>query len=363
MDSLTQFVLGAAVSTVVLGKKLGPRKAALVGGVLGTLPDLDVFIPFDDPVDTFVFHRGWTHSLFVHALATPVIGEGLVRLFKGLRDHRWLTWLAVFLCLSTHALLDAMTIYGTRLLWPVYPEPLGVGSIFIIDPLYTLPLLGVVLWALFKKDWTKRFSRGLTAAVVFSSAYLGFGVAVQSHMENRARDVFAEAGIEPEQMMALAAPFNSVLWKVIGIENGTYHNLYLSLLDDDAPASIYSHPRRPDLTACLEDNEAFEKLAWFSRGYFKAEMIENQIVVSDLRMGMTPAYVFRFAVAEQAGDGAQAISPKREMSHRALSNGDGDWMLARLLGRQAVRAAEAVEGLDAGSTMTCAVEGPAQPAG
>ena len=72
MDSLTQFLLGAAVSTACLGKTLGPRKAALVGGALGTLPDLDVFIPFDDPVDSFVLHRGATHSLFIQALAAPV---------------------------------------------------------------------------------------------------------------------------------------------------------------------------------------------------------------------------------------------------------------------------------------------------
>ncbi|MBO6510809.1 MAG: metal-dependent hydrolase, partial [Roseibium sp.] len=44
MDSITQFVLGAAVSTACLGKTLGPRKAALIGGVLGTVPDLDVFL-------------------------------------------------------------------------------------------------------------------------------------------------------------------------------------------------------------------------------------------------------------------------------------------------------------------------------
>ncbi|MEP1933318.1 MAG: metal-dependent hydrolase, partial [Roseibium sp.] len=69
MDSLTQFTLGAAVSALCLGKVLGPRRAAILGGVLGTIPDLDVFLPFDDPVDAFVLHRGWTHSLFVHIAA------------------------------------------------------------------------------------------------------------------------------------------------------------------------------------------------------------------------------------------------------------------------------------------------------
>jgi len=200
MDSLTQFVLGAAVSTALLGKKVGPRKAALIGGVLGTLPDLDVFLPFDDPVDSFVYHRGWTHSIFVHALVTPVIGEGLVRLFKGLRAHRWLVWATVFLCLTTHAAIDAMTVYGTRIFWPVYPDPVAVGSVFIIDPLYTLPLLAVVIWALCKKTWTSRLRTGVAIALVVSTGYLGLSVAIQRHVERLAHQVFLETGGEPDRI-------------------------------------------------------------------------------------------------------------------------------------------------------------------
>ena len=41
MDSVTQFMLGAAVGEAVLGRKIG-RKALLYGGLAGTLPDLDV---------------------------------------------------------------------------------------------------------------------------------------------------------------------------------------------------------------------------------------------------------------------------------------------------------------------------------
>ncbi|WP_417684518.1 metal-dependent hydrolase [Roseibium sp.] len=358
MDSLTQFVLGAAVSTAVLGPKLGPRKAAILGGVLGTLPDLDVFLPFDDPVDSFVLHRGWTHSLVTHALAAPLIGEVLVRLVKPLRDHRWATWLAVFLCLSTHALLDAMTIYGTRILWPLYKDPVGVGSVFIIDPLYTLPLLGVVIWALSRKTWTSALARGTAAALVFSTGYLALSAGLQAHMEARARTVYENAGLQPDKVLAIAGPFNTVLWKVIGVEGDAYHNLYLSLLDGDEQPQIYSHPRRPDLTACLEDNEAFEKLAWFSRGFFKAEEVRGRIVVSDLRMGMTPAYVFRFAVAEIESAGAREITPVRDMSHRAMSDGDGDWLVARLMGNMVARAAEldgSSEDLSAGLRMKCSV--------
>jgi len=352
MDSLTQFVLGAAVSTACLGPKIGPRKAAILGGALGTLPDLDVFLPFDDPVDSFVYHRGWTHSVFVHALAAPVIGEGLIRLFKGLRDHRWLTYAAVYLVFVTHALIDAITVYGTRIFWPFYPDPVGVGSVFIIDPLYTLPLLAVVIWALFKSQWTGTFKRGVTAALAVSTAYLGLSMVLQQRMETRAAEVFAQAGLEPDRVFALAAPFNTVLWKVIGLEEDRYHNVYLSFLDGEETPLIYSHPRHPELTACLDGNPARDKLVWFSRGYYRADLVDGKVVLSDLRMGLTPGYAFRFAIAEQADGDFSAIFPERDYSHRRSTEGDLEWLQARIAGQPAVRPVETQTGVAAVGTET-----------
>jgi len=340
MDSLTQFALGAAISTLCLGKSLGPRKAAILGGTLGTLPDLDVFLPFDSPVDSFVLHRGWTHALATHAIATPILGELIVRLFSALRDHRYLVWWTVFLCLSTHAIIDAMTVYGTRLFLPFNPEPVGVGSIFIIDPLYTLPLFIVTVWALGDKDWSRRLHRGVRAALIFSTAYMVLGVALQNHAENRAETIFADAGIKPDQIFAIAAPLNTVVWKVIGLEDDRYHNLYLSLLDGDHDPVIYSHPRHPELIACLNGNESFEKLEWFSRGYYRTELEGDKIVISDLRMGLTPNYVFRFAVAEATGNAFRSIPPQRAPTGERTADGDWEWLWARMLGRPATRTGE-----------------------
>jgi len=340
MDSLTQFVLGAAVSTALLGRKVGPRKAALIGGALGTLPDLDVFLPFDDAVDSFVYHRGWTHSVFVHALATPLIGEGLLRLFKGLRDHRWLVWATVFLCLSTHAAIDAMTVYGTRIFWPLYPDPVGVGSVFIIDPLYTLPLLAVVIWALCRKTWTARLRNGVAAALFFSTGYLGLSAGIQAHVESRAQQLFQENGVAPDRVYAIATPFNILFWKVIGLREDSYHNLYLSLFDGPGPAEIYTHPRHPELVACLEDSPAFQKLEWFSRGYYRAELVGDEVVMSDLRMGLTPGYAFRFVIGALEQSGIEPTGPERFADLVRVEDGDLDWLLTRLQGKPGSRGAE-----------------------
>ena len=64
MDSLTQFALGAVVGEVVLGRKLG-WKGALLGGIAGTIPDLDVLLNnFYDPISRMKIHRGFSHSIF-----------------------------------------------------------------------------------------------------------------------------------------------------------------------------------------------------------------------------------------------------------------------------------------------------------
>ncbi|MEM1377425.1 MAG: metal-dependent hydrolase [Pseudomonadota bacterium] len=341
MDSVTQFTLGAAVSALILGKKIGPRKAALIGGVLGTLPDLDVLIPFETPVDDFVFHRGWTHSFFVQAAVTPIFGEALMRLFDGLRDARWRTYLAVFLVFVTHSIIDAITIYGTRVFWPVYPDPVGVGSMFIIDPIYTIPILSAVVWALFMASETRRFRKVLVGALVVSTAYMGLSLVLQQIVENRAKTIFAEAGIETGNLIATAGPLNTLVWRVIAREDDAYHNLYVSLLDSEPETQIYTHPRNPELAACLNGNAEFEKLQWFSRGYYTASLEGDRIVISDIRMGLTPFYVFRFELAEFVDAQAMPITPVQTASDGRAAPGDWQWLQERLWGQPATRTVEA----------------------
>lgn len=345
MDSLTQIVLGAGVGAAVLGPRIGPRKAAIVGGLLGTLPDLDVLFPFDDPVDSFTLHRGATHSFFIHAAVTPLFGEALMRLFEKLRDRRLRCYFAVFLIFTTHAALDALTIYGTRLFWPLFPDPVGVGSVFIIDPLYTLPLLIVTVWALCLAAWTARFRRVLTAALTVSTLYLGWSFAAQLVVEARAAGLLAQAGIAPERLRATPTPFNTLLWKVIAIDGERYLNLYMPIFGGDSQVTAYAHPRGIARIACSNGNEALEKLTAFNGGYFRVDVEDGQVVVSDLRMGLTPNYVFRFAVAEQGPEGLTVIPPERRRLERS-SEGDLDWLIANLSGEPALRPAETAASAD-----------------
>lgn len=363
MDSVTQFALGAGVGLAVLGRRLGPRRAALTGGVLGTLPDLDVLYPFDDPIDAFVWHRAASHSLFVQALATPLIGEALMRLFKPLRTERLVTYAAVYLCFATHALLDAFTVYGTRIFWPVMPEPVGIGSLFIIDPLVTLPLLVAFAWAMFLGAWTPRFAKAIAWCLALPVAYLAWSLTAQQTALARAGVALSGGGVDPTRVMATPTPFNTLSWRVIAINGTDYFNIYVPLLAGRDAVTVYRHPRGPADDGCLVGLDGAAVLAGFSKGFFKTELRDDgALVFSDLRMGLTPNYVFRFIVAEHTGGRLRPVPPRRVPGARQ-ADGDWEWLYATLSGLGAVRPAEAAEQLPLDEISAIAASVAAKPSG
>jgi len=338
MDSLTQFTLGATVSAALLGRHIGYRKAAIIGGLMGTVPDLDTFIPHDDPVEKFVTHRGPSHSLIIQALVTPVFAEPLVRFFRSLKDHRTLTYVAVYLMFATHALIDAMTIYGTKLLWPIVEEPFGVGSIFIIDPLYTLPLLIVTIWAFFVRDYTPNLKRAVIGALAISTLYMGASAALQHDAAKKADTWLAEKGITAERTLTIATPFNILYWRTIVIDRDRYLNLYTSTIGG-IPA-LYSHPRRVDLVGCLAGNVHFQALSTFTKGIYSINTDGDKVIFADLRMGLTPDYVFRFHIADLKDGAPQDIQPAIRQTVDRGSEGDISWLKAGIIGAQTTRMAE-----------------------
>ncbi|MRG71990.1 metal-dependent hydrolase [Alphaproteobacteria bacterium HT1-32] len=329
MDSLTQFVLGSAVTAAVIGPVVGPRRAVLIGGVLGTLPDLDVFIRYDDPIDSYIEHRGPSHAFLVHTLVAPVLGELLIRLDRRLGDIRLRTWLAVWLTLVTHAIIDAMTTYGTRLFWPFFDEPVSVSSIFIIDPLYTLPLLVAVMLALFRGIWSAFFRRIFTTALVVSSLYMGWSVVAQQVMARDAAVVFAAAGEDIAVSETQPLPFNTLVWRTIAVTtDGEVLTLAGSLLDPEPAGVIQRFTQGGTLRAMLPDSAAIGKVDHFTSGLYALREQDGVVLLSDLRMGLHPDYVFTFALGRRNGDGIMPEVITRIPSDRRLK--DAAWIWQRL---------------------------------
>ncbi|MCO5120483.1 MAG: metal-dependent hydrolase [Burkholderiaceae bacterium] len=298
MDSLTQITLGAAVCVATMGRRTAPWKAALWGGMAGTLPDLDVFIDHGDPILNMVLHRAETHAPFWLTLFSLPFAALVARL-QGEWGHwrRW--WLALWLVLVTHALLDAMTVYGTQLALPWTDRPYGMGSIFIIDPLYTLPLLAGVLAVLLTRG-SRRGHALNTAGLLLSCTYLAWSVAAQQQVERIARAALVEQGIEARRLLVTPTAFNTVLWRIVAMgSTGDYHEGYRSLLDDGSGITFRRFDGGAALAPELLDIDGVRRIAAFSGGFYKLSEQTGRLRVTDLRMGYEPYYTFNFVVAER----------------------------------------------------------------
>ena len=132
-----------------------------------------------------------------------------------------------------------MTIYGTRLLWPLDDTPFGVGSLFIIDPLYSLPLVVAAVWALFQRDWSLKVGRITAMALAVSTLYLGWSLVAQQIADRKARTVLMEAGLEADKISIDA---HAVQYPVLAHHRHRWKPLlqYLS-------AAFRRHKRRPNL--------------------------------------------------------------------------------------------------------------------
>jgi inner membrane protein len=329
MDSASQLFLGAAVGMATMGRRTALWKSALWGAVAGTLPDLDVLVDHGDPISNMVLHRAETHALFWLTLFSLPMAAAIARLHgEWTLWRRW--WLAIWLALVTHPLLDAMTVYGTQLLLPFSNRPLGVGSVFIIDPLYTLPLVVGVAWALASRG-SPRGLKANAAGLALSTAYLGWGVVAQQQVESVARESLAAQGIPADRVLVVPTAFNSVLWRIVAVDGEHYHEGFRSLLDDGRHIHFDRFEQGDPLAAELRAVDGVQKLRDFSQGFYKLQETEGQLRVTDLRMGQEPNYVFSFVVAERRSPPVALVPPvhigSRPDIGRALP-----WLWRRALG-------------------------------
>lgn len=299
MDSLSQIALGAAVSVAafrqpIRDKQLKLWQAAAAGAVFGTLPDLDVLISHGDPISDMTLHRTESHALFYLTLVSPLFAWLWVKLLRSPELFKQ-SLLVIWLVLITHPLLDTLTIYGTQLALPFSDYPFGTGSVFVIDPLYTLPLLLGTGIALFNKklSWN-------SAGLLLSSAYLLFGLVAQQWAYTKVEQQLVDFDQETDKLLVTATPFNTLLWRAVVIRDGEYLEGYYSLLDGATPMQWRSFTRDKTLIEQWKDNPAVARLAWFSHGFYQLEQKGNEVLLTDLRMGMAPFYSFSFVVAENA---------------------------------------------------------------
>lgn len=286
MDSLTQIVLGAAMGEVAAGRKMG-IKAALWGAFAGTVPDLDVFYrAMAHPIDGALIHRGFSHSIVFSLLASPIFGWLLFRLYKKKYELKTWIWL-FFLAIITHPMLDIFTNYGTQFFWP-FDVRLTFNSVFVIDPLYTLPFLICLIVALSLKRESKWRKRWNVIGISYSSLYLVWCVVVKLTILNKSDEYFAYTGVESKNNMVTPMPFTSFYWMMIGQDSTNFYVGYKSLFYDFNPNDVNVVPKNQIAFDTLkwEGKDHSEQVKFISNNYYAAVKSHDTVMVYDLRFGL-----------------------------------------------------------------------------
>ncbi len=325
MDSLTQIVLGAAVGEAVLGKKVG-NKAMLYGAIAGTIPDLDVLASnFTDTVTALAVHRGFTHSIVFSVLFAPIFGW-LVSRYESYKSFKGWSWL-FFWTFITHPLLDAHTTWGTQLFWPMDVR-LAFKTIFVIDPLYTLPFLMFLILAMRQKRTSAKRRKYNNLGLIISSSYLALTFLLKWLAYAQFESALKEQNIEYTQLDTRPSPMNTILWSA-NVETDDAYLLGNYSFFDTQPITFETYPKNHELLGNLSENEKVQRMIHISEGWYTISIEGEQLYFNDLRFGLmslepnSQNFVFRYKInVDKSGDVEFAEEPK--------DTRDGIKMLAEL---------------------------------
>lgn len=284
MDSLTQIILGGAVGNAILGRKIGNR-AVLYGAIAGTIPDLDILSSlFTDPITAVEVHRGFTHSILFALLGGALFGYLIHFIEKNnkvtVEEGFWLCFWGFF----THALLDMFTTWGTRLLWP-FDYSFAFKSIFVIDPLYTVPFAYFLIRSMREKvDMKKRmyFNR---MGFYISSMYLFVTLTLKAFAFYSFTDALSKQGVKYTEMSVKPTVMNTILWNAI-VETEEAFLIGEYSFFDHSPIQFQEFPKNRDLIKSLENHPLIIRLIAISEGYYTFSEKKDEIFFNDLRFGL-----------------------------------------------------------------------------
>jgi inner membrane protein len=268
MDLLTHALTGAhagCLSAHASGR-LSPRQRLLLGGVAGVFPDID-FVGFAvDPLRYLAcWHQGPTHSLVLLPCWALLLGAAccaMTRSRRALGEAMAVSGLG----LASHVVLDVLTVYGTRVLYPLSERRVSLGTTFIVDPLFTA-IVAVTLAAGLRSG-----SRRL--ATLACLLCLGVYVGAQEGLRQWALRL-AEASrpamlIERGPVAALPQPFSPFNWKLVVTQSDEgYRVAHVNLIGH--PALLPPLPGLARWRAAAQAYAPPDRLVWERRSRFGDE--------------------------------------------------------------------------------------------
>lgn len=332
MEPVTHLLTGACLSRLGFNRRTALATATIV--LAAEVPDLDILWYFDDSVDGFAHHRGFTHTLLgVPADAALALGFvfiywrwfGRKQMAKRLGERqpekweqpRWwvLFWFGCIAALS-HILLDFTNNYGVRPFAPFHPYWYSWDIVFIVEPLLLAVLLiGLIVPAFSRMVGQEISSRragahmpGGRGGAIFALLCMVVLWGVRDYQHRRALaelNSFLYRGEDPVRISAYPYMINPFRWHGVVETQDFFALTPVDLLGNDAEATprIRSKPEETPVSLAA-------KRSRLGRAYL--DWAQYPVVEVEQHEGPQPGYTahfydLRFAYPERSGPALGAV--------------------------------------------------------
>jgi len=288
MDPLSQACFGASLSQSASTDKSRQLSALVIGALAGMAPDLDVLIQSPgDPLLFLEYHRQFTHSLIFIPVGALICALVFYHLFKQKLSF-FQIYIFSLLGYATHGLLDACTSYGTQLFWPFSNERVAWSTVSIVDPFFTLPILILIILAVYKKN--KTFAR---AAFTYAIIFLSLGLIQKQRATDALYAVAEERNHNPSRVHVKPSFANRHVWKIVYEHDDRYYVDAVKILWDSEIIQGTSIKKLnliedlPWLNHSSQQAKDIERFRWFSDNFLALSPTDPELVI-DVRYSFIP---------------------------------------------------------------------------
>ncbi len=287
MDPLSQAAIGAAAAQS--GSRSSTLRSALwIGALSGMAPDLDVFIQSDtDPLLALEYHRQFTHSLLFIPFGAFFCALAFYPIARKHLDFKTV-WFFAALGFGTHGLLDACTTYGTQLLWPLTNTRFAWHNVSVIDPLFTLPLLALLI-----ASAVRRRPAYAVCGLCWAICYLSIGVLQHQRALSAAEQIVSHRQHDPIRLEVKPGFANLLVWKALYEYNGRYYvdavrtGVTPTYFPGESAPKFNLAKNFPSLDPDSQQATDIERFRWFSDDWLAIDSSDAQLIV-DMRYSQLP---------------------------------------------------------------------------
>ena len=229
-----------------------------------------------NPVKSDFYHRGFSHSI-LFAVLIALLLAWILNFWKKDRYSFTNTFLLFLVAVGTHPILDGLTRWGTQLFWP-FDIRIHLNSVFVIDPLYTVPFLVFLIISL--RSHAQRKLYWNKVGLLCSSFYLVIGLALNYYVGARLQsDYLAPMPLTSLQWMSIEDHTEYYVMKQFNVISGNEINQVKCLKNHHLEEQFFE--QTPD---------DFQIAKKFSQGFYGLEKIEDTLFFYDWRFGNASAF-------------------------------------------------------------------------